>query len=36
MFLYARLVLENLFQQLTKEDFMDAVTNHFPDGLQEA
>ncbi|KAL5380194.1 hypothetical protein DPSP01_007994 [Paraphaeosphaeria sporulosa] len=37
MFLYAKLVMDNLFQQPTRGDLLDAVSeNNFPDGLKEA
>jgi hypothetical protein len=37
MFLYAKLVMENLLNQPTQEDLLDAITaRNFPDGLKEA
>lgn len=37
MFLYAKLVMDNLFHQPTREDLLDAIiTENFPDGLKEA
>lgn len=37
MFLYARLVLQNLHVQPTREEVLDAIKkDNFPDGLQEA
>ncbi|KAJ4302641.1 hypothetical protein N0V90_001530 [Kalmusia sp. IMI 367209] len=37
MFLYAKLVMENLEEQPTREDLLDAIAfNNFPDSLKEA
>jgi hypothetical protein len=37
MFLYARLVMDNLYQQPTRGDLLDAIsTNKFPETLKEA
>jgi hypothetical protein len=37
MFLYATLVMENLFAQYTREDLIDAIREvNFPAGLKEA
>lgn len=37
MFLYAELVLQNLFQQVNREDLFSAIQKeNFPKGLQEA
>ncbi|KAL1608317.1 hypothetical protein SLS60_003257 [Paraconiothyrium brasiliense] len=37
MFLYAKLVMDNLFQQPTRGDLLEAISeNNFPDSLKEA
>jgi hypothetical protein len=37
MFLYAELVMQNLFQQPTWEDLIDGIRKeNFPEGLKEA
>lgn len=37
MFLYANLVMQNLFQQPTREDMINAIRKeNFPRGLEEA
>ena len=37
MFLYAKLVMDNLLQQPTRGDLLDAISdNNFPDTLKEA
>lgn len=37
MFLYAKLVMDNLFHQPTRGDLIDAIRlEDFPDGLKEA
>lgn len=37
MFLYAKLVMDNLLQQPTRGDLLEAIsTRHFPDSLKEA